>query len=26
MVERGQEIPTETFSLYVGHKATIKSA
>ena len=26
MVERGQEIPTETFSLYVGPKATIKSA
>jgi hypothetical protein len=26
MVERGVEIPTETFGLYVGHKATIKSA
>ena len=26
MVERGSEFPTETFGLYVGHKATIKSA
>lgn len=26
MVERGVEFPTETFGLYTGHKATIKSA
>ena len=26
MVERGVEFPSETFGLYVGHKATIKSA
>lgn len=26
MVERGVEFPTETFGLYMGHKATIKSA
>jgi len=25
MVERGVEFPTETFGLYTGHKATIKS-
>jgi hypothetical protein len=26
MVERGAEFPTETFGVYTGHKATIKSA
>ena len=26
MVERGVEFPTETFGLFTGHKATIKSA
>ena len=26
MVERGVEFPTETFGVYVGHKATIKTA
>jgi len=26
MVERGVELPTEIFALYVGYKATIKSA
>lgn len=26
MVERGAEFPSETFGLYSGHKATIKSA